>query len=85
MGHFLVSEMPRDDPGDLASCCERRIGHCRHQPDARAPVDEHDAAIRELLAKSPCRSEILRARARARAAEDTHRAHLDILWTLKAI
>jgi len=52
-------------------------------PSTPTPAPLH-RRCQPLLTKSPCRSEILGAGARARAAEDKHRAHLDILWTLKA-
>jgi hypothetical protein len=70
VGDFLVDEDVRDDADDVAAGGECGVRDCAHQADARAPVDEAEAALRECAAELFSGGAVLRACAVCRRTED---------------
>jgi hypothetical protein len=68
--HLARDEAVGDDARDVAALLERRVGEHAHQPDVPAPVDDADAAPRELAAELLRAGGVLRTLAPIRTAED---------------
>ena len=70
VGDFLVDEDVRDDADDVAAGGECGVRYRTHQADARAAIDEAEAALGDGAAELFSGSAVLRARAVCRRAED---------------
>ena len=76
VGDLALEQRLRDDAGDLAAGLEHRVGQRAHQPDARAAVDQADAAPGQQLAELAARRPRRPGRRPGDEPQNTHRRRM---------